>query len=58
MCIRDSSKITPYFAHFAVLALLKDPTSPNIDAVKTVSYTHLDVYKRQGRCMCISRWAY
>lgn len=30
----SNSKITPYFAHFAVLALLKDPTSPNIDAVK------------------------
>lgn len=30
----SDSKITPYFAHFAVMALLKSPTSQNIEAVK------------------------
>ena len=30
----ESSKITPYFAHFAVLALLTDPTDENISAVQ------------------------
>ena len=30
----ESSKITPYFAHFAVLALLTDPTDENIETVK------------------------
>lgn len=30
----SNSKITPYFAHFAVLALLKDPTNQNLEAVK------------------------
>lgn len=30
----QSSKITPYFAHFAVMALLTDPTDENISAVQ------------------------
>ena len=30
----DNSKITPYFAHFAVLALLTEPTEQNLSVVK------------------------
>lgn len=30
----DNSKITPYFAHFAMMALLTDPTEQNQDAVR------------------------
>lgn len=30
----SKSKITPYFAHFAVLALMKEPTDQNIEVVK------------------------
>lgn len=32
--IAENSKITPYFAHFAVLALLTEPTEQNLSVVK------------------------
>lgn len=31
---KEDSKITPYFAHFAVLALLTDPTDQNLEVVR------------------------
>ena len=61
MCIRDRNglirdlNIAPpeseeKLAVLRVVRMMEDKSGRNNEAVKPVSYTHLDVYKRQGDC--------
>ena len=59
MCIRDSYQALRNGADFGSLAkqLSQDPTTAqkggDLPYIVTVSYTHLDVYKRQATtCLC------
>ena len=40
----ESSKITPYFANFAALALLTEPTEQNVSAAKEYISWYLMVF--------------
>ena len=51
MCIRDRGMAANRFFWLSITPLLR-PVVPEVNMIKaraeTVSYTHLDVYKRQG----------
>ena len=49
MCIRDSPKIAAIYADTDLATLQAWQAFSTIDAAAPVSYTHLDVYKRQVR---------
>ena len=45
---KELNRITDYIKYYSVDIPKKDGTNRNITAPNAVSYTHLDVYKRQA----------
>ena len=62
MCIRDSHKVVVEITSYGkkgkkpegkvveIIGHIDDPGTDILSIVKAVSYTHLDVYKRQALC--------
>ena len=47
MCIRDSDEAVDFVMTFEEVSSIFDAFEVNLEIVQPVSYTHLDVYKRQ-----------